>query len=150
MDNTLLSTRLYEPEGVRSCERNTSQEEFLEQLPTGGILLDEEPIAKVYPRPHLEAFIKGVKDLGYDLALCTTASLEYIELVLPLCGIDPRDFLFVQTHDDLKNRGFEKVKDIRSFVEHGYALKDIVAIDDRPEVHKKTDNVLKILAFHAV
>jgi hypothetical protein len=124
-----------------------SSEDFYRDLPAGGIPLEDASIVKVYPRPHLQEFLHSAQQLGYDLALCTTTTSDYLDVVLPLCGIDRGIFCEVIHRDKLKYNPKRRCKDLRQFTHLGYSKEQMVAIDDRPDLYFQRENVLQIEPF---
>ncbi|MDQ2077479.1 NIF family HAD-type phosphatase [Marinimicrobium sp. ABcell2] len=147
VDNTLLHVPVYDPLLYLLADLNISEEEFYRNLPDGGDSIDGDPHLKVYPRPHLTEFLDKAESLGYDLALCTTATKQYIDTVLPLCGVSLERFVSVVCREELSRRGLQKVKDVRPLVSAGYKQEDIVVIDDRDDIHLQASHVIKIPSF---
>lgn len=149
VDNTLLHVPVYDNLMYALSGRSPSEEEFYNTLPEGGLSFYDDSPLKVYPRPHLIEFLSSAEGLGYDLALCTTGTREYIEKVLPACGLSLDRFISVVTREQLENTGTRLVKDIRYFASLGYKEDQIVAIDDREDVYRgfQRSKVLKISAF---
>ncbi|MCP8900054.1 HAD family hydrolase [Gilvimarinus xylanilyticus] len=149
VDNTLLSTHAFDAEVALASGSKLTAEGYLELLPSGGVIPFDELPAKTYPRPHLKLFITAVQAMGYDLAICTTATREYIDRMLPLCGIDLTEFSVIKTREDLTFRGSRIIKDIRMYAEYGYDIDQIVVIDDRRDVYYNSENLLLIKEFLA-
>ncbi|MBU2886768.1 HAD family hydrolase [Gilvimarinus agarilyticus] len=125
-----------------------SKQEFYDELPNGGIPVEDDSLLKVYPRPHLLEFLDGARALGYDLALCTTATERYIDVVLPLCGVSLDRFVAVICREKLTPRGGGKYKSIDPFIALGYSANHIVVIDDSRDVYLQTHHVIQIYPYH--
>nr|WP_256504619.1 NIF family HAD-type phosphatase [Gilvimarinus xylanilyticus] len=149
VDNTLLSTHAYDAEIALASGSKLTAESYLELLPSGGVHPFDDLPAKTYPRPHLQLFVAAVQAMGYDLAICTTATREYIDRVLPLCGIELAEFSVIKTREDLTFRGSRIIKDIRMYAEYGYDIDQIVVIDDRKDVYYSSENLLQVKEFLA-
>lgn len=147
VDNTLLHLPRYDPMLFGLAGLNVSSEDFYRNLPAGGVSLEKTSIVKVYPRPHLQEFLHSAQQLGYDLALCTTATSDYLDVVLPLCGVDRGIFCEVIHRDTLKYNPKRRCKDLRQFTHLGYSKEQMVAIDDRPDLYFQRENVLQIEPF---
>lgn len=148
VDNTLLHMPTYDPMINMLAGCKISKQEFYDELPEGGITVDEDSLMKVYPRPHLHEFLDGAQALGYDLALCSTATESYLGVVLPLCGVDLDRFVFVISREKLSPRGGGKYKNVDQFTAKGYAAEHIVVIDDSRDVYVQTDHVIQIYPYH--
>lgn len=150
VDNTLLHVPVYDPLIHALAGNNTiSEKDFYRTLPDGGITIESGKPHKVYPRPHLIEFLEKAKKLGYDLALCSTATHDYLYTVLPLCGIDTGQFVAILSRQSLKYRGQNRVKDVTQFLLLGYPKENIVAVDDRNDAYTEEDHVLVIPPFYA-
>ncbi|MCP8900950.1 HAD family hydrolase [Gilvimarinus xylanilyticus] len=147
VDNTLLHLPRYDPMLFALAELKVSSEDFYRDLPAGGVPLEKASPVKVYPRPHLQEFLHSAQQLGYDLALCTTATSDYLDVVLPLCGIDRGIFCEVIHRDTLKYNPKRRCKDLGQFIHLGYSKEQMVVIDDRPDLYFQRENVLQIEPF---
>ena len=150
IDNTLLHIPVYDPMLPLLSGSELSEDEFYKSLPEGGLLLSENSSLTVYPRPHLHTFLTKVCTLGYDLAICTTATYEYLHKALTVCGVAIDQFVAIIDREQLKAQGNSGLKDIRPFIDFGYEVDDIVVIDDKSNVYIQPENVLQIQAFNAV
>ncbi|MDO3386171.1 HAD family hydrolase, partial [Gilvimarinus sp. SDUM040013] len=148
VDHTLLYAPTYDPLLEVVSGASMTRKAFFDALPTGGVTIQVGRPELVYPRPHLATFIQEAKAMGYDLGICTTATLDYIELLLPRCGVELSLFSVVVTREDLSRSGGKLVKNLHRFSEFGYSLDDVVAIDDREDIHQHTENLLTIKPFN--
>ena len=148
IDNTLLHIPVYEPMLYLLSGTQLSEEDYYNNLPEGGLPLSEISPLKVYPRPHLHTFLAYALSMGYDLAICTTATHEYLHKALTLCGVAFDQFVAIITREQLDAQGNGGFKDIRSFSGLGYELNDIVAVDDRIEIYQQPEYVLRIPSFN--
>ncbi|MDO3382384.1 HAD family hydrolase [Gilvimarinus algae] len=147
IDHTLINVPLYDPLIEALTKDGASAEEFYQNLPDGGVFIEAGSPTRVYPRPHLLSFLEGAEALGYELALCTTATKAYVRVVLPLCGVDLSRFVAVITQEALRHWGGKRMKDIAQFTALGYSPDNIVAIDDSTSVYLQPEHVFQISPF---
>ncbi len=142
VDNTLLHVPVYDSLLHALGKTGITEKAYYEGLPEGGRLLQNGGPLRVYARPYLQEFIKETQTLGYDLAICSTATHEYLITTLPCCGIDLEVFVAIHGREIV-----ERTKNIERFTDLGYCIENIIAIDDNPHVHRHGYNVLAIEPF---
>ncbi|MFQ5540433.1 MAG: NIF family HAD-type phosphatase [Candidatus Binatia bacterium] len=92
----------------------------------------------VYTRPHLARFLERCT-AHFELAVWTSSTADYARAVL--AHIKPPDvhFSFVWARDrctrkrDLERQTYVWIKDLKKVKKQGYALEQVIVVDDSPE-----------------
>lgn len=91
----------------------------------------------VYTRPHLTAFLQQVA-IGYDLAIWSSASIDYVNAIARSLAHDVAPWQFVWARDRCVQRFHAEtretyfLKDLKKVKRRGYPLNQILIVDDTP------------------
>lgn len=107
----------------------------------------------VYVRPHLQTLLQETSAC-YEFAVWSSASRAYVDAVIAHLFRPPFDLRFAWSVERCVQRihpqtnGYVYIKDLRKVQSQGYALEQILIVDDSPEkVMRQPKNLVAIQAF---
>ncbi len=92
----------------------------------------------VFVRPHLDSMLEAVAP-KFDLAVWSSATKPYVDLVVSCIFSATIPLKFAWSVDrcvqrvDAKSNGYVYIKDLRKVQGQGYAVEQILMVDDSPE-----------------
>jgi len=104
----------------------------------------------VYERPHVREFLEYCRD-HFDVAIWTTATQNYAELILEEICPDNLSLQFIWCRDRCTPKGegydgeFSWIKDLKKVKNRGWSLDHVLVVEDKPEnISRHYGNVVRI------